>query len=169
MSLFNLRKPICAIAMLLVIAAILLSLKEGRQNRNQTFVVSQMPGWIKLLSNPETFDGKCVRVRGVLTHKDGAGTGVEIWIAKWAISQGQLEFCIHIQEESAYAFWGGNHTSKLDDLEGKVVEVTGKFVAHSNEGSSGDLVAIGDVSRIMICDLDSPAKAGVSLIRPESE
>lgn len=171
MNLFNRRIPIVAIAMMVAIfalATICFSPKANQQSGQKTPRISQMPGWVKLLSELENFNGKRIRVRGVFTHKDGAGTGVEIWIAKWAMSQGQLEFYIHMQEESAFAFFGGNHTSKADELEGKTVEVTGTFIAHSNEGTSGDLVAIGDVTRIMVCDLDNPTKAGMSLIRPES-
>ena len=158
---------IVLISVLLANAIICLLPKDNRQSDQQKIELNLMPGWVKILSEPEKFDGKQVRVRGVFTHKNGAGTGVEIWIAKWAIEQGQLEFFIHLQEESAIAFFGGNHTLQADELEGRTVEVTGTFIAHSTEGISSDLVAIGNVTRIMVCDLDNPTKAGASLVRPE--
>ena len=114
-------------------------------------------GWIKILSNPEVYNNEEIVIRGIFTHKAGAGTGIEIWMTDWAMHHGQLEFYLHVDQDSVRAFFGENHSAKAEELEGKTVEVQGVFIASSRETNKP---AIGNIKNIMICDLDTPAKAG---------
>lgn len=151
----------CILLALLINYGVSLARKHRVEEIN---VTEPYPGWIKLMARPQDYNGKLIYIRGVLTQNYGAGTGIEIWMADWAMLHGQTEFYIHMENESAIAFFEHNHSTKAKELEGKTVEVHGTFVANSLESDSP---AIGAVKKIMICELDAPAKGGPFLMRPE--
>lgn len=129
------------------------------------------PGWIQLMSDPEKYNGQSIRLRGVIaTAETGAGTGVELWMADWARVQGQMEFFVHLQEESTVAFFGGNNTDKALKLDGQLVEIEGIFMSDSKESTTGKVPAIRQIESIMICHPGHiGARGGVILSRPEQK
>ena len=108
-------------------------------------------------------------LRGILASKSGSGTGLELWLSDSALMEGQTDLMIHLQEESATAFFGGTKTSDAYDVDGKLVELVGIFNAHSVESMSGDILAIGKVENIEYCGPPSREgpKHGIIINRPK--
>ncbi|WP_461785050.1 hypothetical protein [Prosthecobacter sp.] len=143
------------------------SCEKHTQHNATAQTANANPGWIRLMANPKEYDGQSICLRGVIATRSGAGTGVELWVADWAKVQGQMEFFVHLEEESTGAFFGGNNTDKAHQLEGQLVEILGVFVSKSKESMTGEVPGIGQIKSIMICHPATVgARAGEILLRP---